>query len=183
MRRLMSADGYIIDPRELARRDSTWSGSIALDRFSRLTDFLEDSVGELNRCSNVKIELRFSLDAERRCRLTGSVEFPARCQCHRCLKPVDLWLEVELNALLVFDEDEANSLSENYEVIQLTKGNTSLVDLIEDDLLLSIPKDVCKFGPSCENAPTTRYPSTSLDEGKVAKLNNPFEILADLKKN
>lgn len=183
MRRLMGADGYFIDPRELARRDSTWSGDIALDRFFRLVDSLEVPPEKLHVSADIKIELQFSRDAEGRYRLNGLVGFPAYCKCHRCLEPVDLSLEVELDAVLAFDEREAISLGKMYEVIHLPKGNISVVDLIEDDLLLSIPKDVCELGEKCENAPKTQYPSDSVVDEKDVEPGNPFSILADLKKN
>ena len=167
MRRLMSADRYFIDPRELARRDSTWSGNIALDRFSRVVGFLEVPPEKLEASPNIEIELRF----------------PAHCKCHRCLEPIDLLLEVELDAVLAFDEKEATSLGEMHEVIHLSREDISVVDLIEDDLLLSIPKDVCELGERCENAPRTQYASDSDIDEKDFESGNPFAVLADLKKN
>ena len=183
MRRLMSADRYFIDPRELARRDSTWSGDIALDRFSRVVGFLEVPPEKLEASPNIEIELRFSQDAEGHYKLNGIVGFPAHCKCHRCLEPIDLLLEVELDAVLAFDEKEATSLGEIHEVIHLSRGDISVVDLIEDDLLLSIPKDVCELGERCENAPRTQYASGSHIDEKDFESGNPFAVLADLKKN
>ena len=155
----------------------------ALDRFSRVGGFLEVPPEKLEASPNIEIELRFSQDAEGHYKLNGIVGFPAHCKCHRCLEPIDLLLEVELDAVLAFDEKEATSLGEMHEVIHLSREDISVVDLIEDDLLLSIPKDVCELGERCENAPRTQYASDSDIDEKDFESRNPFAVLADLKKN
>ena len=106
--------------------------------------------------------------------LTAGTALPLECQ--RCLKAVDVTLQIERSFLFVHGEDAAAQLDTDSEddVLALTRA-LDLRELVEDELLLALP-----IVPRHEVCPVPLVAPESVDE-PLADKPNPFAALAALK--
>ena len=97
-------------------------------------------------------------------------------ECQRCLKPVDVPLQIERNFLFVHGEDAAAQLDTDSDddVLAITRA-LDLHELIEDELLLAMP-----IVPRHEVCPEPLVVAD--DEEPLDEKPNPFAALASLKR-
>jgi len=97
-------------------------------------------------------------------------------ECQRCLKPVDVPLQISRQFLFVHGEDAAAQLDADSEddVLAITRA-LDLRELIEDELLLAMP-----IVPRHESCPEPLV--AAADDEPVEEKPNPFAALATLKR-
>jgi len=122
------------DPRKAAEGRRTFGGSMRLDRMARLGPLLADVSGE------ARFVARIASDSQGRVTIEMEVEasLPLICQCS--LEP---YLElVKRRSLLGVIEDMAEEalMPGNYEPVMLQHGRLSMLELVEDELLLGLPQ-------------------------------------------
>ena len=59
--------------------------------------------------------------------------------CQRCLQPLDLVVEDDINLVLVETEEKAKGLEELYDPWICETYKINLADLVEEQLLLALP--------------------------------------------
>lgn len=98
-------------------------------------------------------------------------------ECQRCLKPVEVPLEIESHFLFVHGEDAAAQLDADSEddVLALTRA-LDLRELTEDELLLSTP--IVPRHEACPEPLEVPHDPTLDDDGNP----NPFAALAAIKR-
>lgn len=157
-----------IDPHAFADKRRQLSGDIALNQFSRLSDVLSDDQG------SVHIELSF-LKNRRLSLIQGDIQTELRVDCQSCLKIMTLPLAVSINLAVVESLAQAEKLASEYDPLIVNEKKISLINVIEDELLLAIP-DFPKHEHLClEPAKKADVIETTTEP------NNPFSILAQLK--
>jgi len=122
-------------------RNACFEGTWPVSRFERLRDIILDDSGE------VIARLRFGISAGTRC-LDGSIEAELELRCERCLDPVKQHIESDFRFGLITSEDEMNLLPKEFEPLMVSDSEQSLIDLVEDELLLSLPI-VAKHDEEC----------------------------------
>ena len=107
--------------------------------------------------------------------IKARAELPLECQ--RCLKAVDVPVQIERSFLFVHGEDTAAQLDTDSEddVLALTRA-LDLRELIEDELLLALP-----IVPRHEVCPKPLVAAASIEDVPDEKP-NPFAALAALKR-
>ena len=159
-----------VDPERLAAQEASCNGSLQLDQFERLVPLL------LNANGTVDFRFRFSRDTRHRPLIEGRVETELSLLCQRCLEPYQLVVDADMTLVVVQGFDEAENLSAEFDPLMLEEERLNLYQLVEDELLLSIPAvprhDNCKVEVTEVGEP--------IETEKVSE--NPFEILASLKK-
>ena len=97
-------------------------------------------------------------------------------ECQRCLRPVDVPLQIARNFLFVHGEDAAAQLDADSEddVLAMTRA-LDVRELIEDELLLAMP-----IVPRHEVCPEPLVPAA--EDELVDDKPNPFAALASLKR-
>ena len=135
-------------PSEFARSNRTWQGKLPLTSFVRLQEVLGQVDGE------VHIQLEFSLDENGRIRIAGQVNAPAKLVCYTCMKVRRRDVTATIDLRVVSTDREAREIFADFDAVVLGDGPTTIQDLIEDDILLSIPSRVCVNEGSCEHRPT-----------------------------
>ena len=94
----------------------------------------------------------------------------------------------------VLQRQELGLAIENHEVVVIDASEVSLTQLLEDDLLLALPQQVCTEA-KCENMPPLSYPAQAQsgrgaatapgaqnnDAAEVPTDASPFDILKQLK--
>ena len=164
-----------VDPWRMADLGKVFSGYAAIVDLPRLAEAVSDVEGE------VELRLVFDRDSGKRASITGFVKANLVLECQRCLSPMPALVESELNIALVRSTEEAERLPEQYDPLLLDEPRIRLLDIVEDELLLSLPQvPRHKEGECCSDLnQATDQPVADLEESD--KRPNPFAILAELK--
>jgi uncharacterized protein len=139
-----------------------------VSRFERLNDVIYGNDGE------VTARLKFGTRAGVRC-LDGTVEADLELRCERCLNPVKQHIEGGFRFGLISSDEEANLLPEEFEPLIVTSVEPSVIDLVEDELLLSLPI-VAKHDDECSEI---LQQHTNNDQSQQDTY-RPFAALKDL---
>lgn len=161
---------YLIDPFEFCRNGESLSGKTLLSDLSRLSVVCADQAGEL------AWEISGLVNKRNQAQLILSVSGTVQLMCQRCLSPLAFDFDSETTVLLAKTEDQADEIEEtlgdedSVEVV-VANGKINVLDLIEDEALLSLP--LASKHKIC--------PDSSVDELK-SKQESPFSVLGKLKK-
>lgn len=166
----------LVDPWHLADLEKTFSGKVGLADLTRLCTALASSEGE------VAFKLTFGRDEKGRVRIEGSVQATLILECQRCLDDIQLPIESRLNLVVIETPTEANALPAECEPVQAEEGRIRLMDLVEDELLLSIPQAPMHERSQCSSAlKDAVFLSGDPEQKNVTEKANPFAVLAKLK--
>ncbi len=158
-----------IDPLRLARRAKRLCGRIPLVRMSRLCTSLQRIDG------HVDVDLRFDCDAERLPRMTGTVRALLVFSCQRCLEPVALEVCATVNLALLAAGDRVVPRA-GPESMEVVSGRMSLTEMVEDELILSLPITPMHEEGECRTLRTRQAsPRVGPEE------DNPFAVLSSFK--
>ncbi|MCZ6618026.1 MAG: YceD family protein [Gammaproteobacteria bacterium] len=159
---------------DLAKRSARVTrriGRSELPRFSQLVD----------SSGIVEVELAFALDDNGHAWVTGCAEVEIGLVCHRCSETLNRTVRAQVSACLVADEQLATVLGADQEVLVTDGTGVTAAEIVEDELILSLPERLCEHEP-CELTPEFNYPASG-DERESEQDNeaNPFSVLAGLK--
>ncbi|MDT8406894.1 MAG: YceD family protein [Methylococcales bacterium] len=158
-----------INPRVLANKQGHVAGQIDLAQCLRLAEHLHSLDGTVN------IDLRFArLDGKPV--IQGRVQAALELVCQRCLDALAWQDSIAVNLMLIEHSSQAETLTTEYEPLLLTEDTLTLVELVEDELLLAIP-DCPRHETECQ---PKMIPPQAVKEPARA---NPFAQLAELKTN
>lgn len=144
-------------------------GTVPVSELSRLHDLLADDSGEL------RAELRFSQDDERRSRIDGELNATVRVFCQRCLQAMSLEVSQTLTLAVVFSEKAVEQLPRWLDSVLLDGETLDIKSLLEDEFLLALPI-VSSHSEACgEREYLSIEPEVEPEERQ-----KPFEHLADL---
>ncbi|MBT7950032.1 MAG: hypothetical protein HN764_00260 [Gammaproteobacteria bacterium] len=157
-----------VDPKRLAENRDEISGILDIAGMQRLEGLLSKNTG------SVSFELLFNRDEHGRICVSGNYKTELCMQCQRCLLPVDVKIDKDVNVTLVADEEEATRVSRDIEPLVLTDKKLSLLMFFEDELLLAIP-----LAPNheVEDCHVEQSSETEIRE----ETQRPFAVLKDLK--
>lgn len=166
----------LVDLASEAARNGSYKGMLDCRKLSRLRDQLFDA-----QASQVSFDLSFYRDEEGRnvvaARLSGSLLL----QCQRCLGPVELPLDSRIRLAVVSGIDEGNRLPEDYEPLWTEGRLVRPVDVLEDDLILSVPLVPLHGGEACET-PQMKSSDVVHDRDRTEQPErHPFAALAGLR--
>lgn len=108
-------------------------GELLLTRMARLQAMVEHAQG------TVKLHVRGTVDEAGRSLLRGHVNALISMQCQRCMQPVPVLIDTDFLLAVVDSESEVGLLPDDYEPLLLETEDIALAELIEDELLLSLP--------------------------------------------
>ncbi|MDR3492946.1 MAG: YceD family protein [Gammaproteobacteria bacterium] len=162
-----------IDPYRYAENAGRLQGRLQLKDMDRLTPSLLESDGE------VAIDVVFGIDPQGIKYLKGSFETKVTLQCQRCLEPFSLAIHDHLSSGLVRSEEAAKKLPDHYEPLIVKDDELVINDMIEDELILSLPIVPMHDASDCRvKLPVIAAEVESAVGG--AKV-NPFKIIESLK--
>lgn len=120
-----------INPHRLARSMSRLEGHLdisALSRIVGLSDSNENQVAEI--C------LQFGYDSSNNCYIQGKLYAEVFVECQRCMQNMQIKVDNDLS-LCPMQEDDKNSTE--YEEVILQENMVNIHQLVEDEILLTIP--------------------------------------------
>lgn len=170
--RLMPPDlPQYVEPLRLARQQARISGAIPVIRMSRLAQAVHDSSGE------VAFELTFARDPGGVANVTGSLSSRLTLLCQRCLQPLQVDVNARIALGIVQGPQEAKRLPVDYDPLEVGVDPVSLLELIEDEVLLALP-----FAPlhPAGQCPAGVLPEAGTDVSPERQ--RPFAELVELKR-
>ena len=107
-------------------------GSWPIAKMERLTDLLSAKTGELTaRLAFGRHAGFYSVE--------GELETTLSVVCQRCLQNMEYQVSRHFLLGLVKTDDDADELPEDMEPFLVTEEDQSIIDMLEDELLLSLP--------------------------------------------
>ncbi len=166
-------------PLQLAKRNAHWSGELALSAFARLGGLL---VAE----GPVAVELEFEAIDRSSCRVVGSAAVDVVLECQACLEDVPRRVHATIDYRVVRSEAEAQEVATSADPFLMRGESVAVAELVEDDLLMSLPIRGCEAGSPCPNRPQLEYPAdadaASGADDTGAAPGNPFAVLESLRR-
>ena len=158
-----------------------------------LKPFVKESLLEQQEIGCAHVELEFDEDDERFLFIKGTVQADVYMVCQRCLEPMLVGLDAGFLLGIVEDEAKVGQLPEQYEPLVVSGKTSSLSEIIEDELILSLPLVALHETDKCSASVliSDMVPTSAKGRGKDAgqgngmeehKLKNPFSVLSALKK-
>ncbi|MCQ8180614.1 YceD family protein [Methylomonas sp. SURF-1] len=161
-----------IDPLLFAERRSVLAGELNIATLERLADSVVDRSGTL------QVRIEFGKEGKR-VSVSGHIGGDIQLECQSCLQALAWPVDISFKLSVVSSLQEAKQLDDS-EPLMLDGDTISLTALIEDEILLALP-DYPRHPFEC----IERNRSEDADYGATdsqIKANNPFSVLAKLKK-
>ncbi len=151
-------------------RNYCYRGNILLSQLQRLSELSLDSEGD------IRVDLEFGTNVGH-AGLKGSVITELKLACQRCLQPMALSIESHFKFAFIHHKEDGELLPEMFEPYLLESEEQSLIALLEDELLLSLPM-VAMHENTC-----SAYMSDQVEQIKLQKqASHPFAALKSLKR-
>lgn len=169
-----------VDPFKLAEQNIVLKGEVPLEALSRFREAVH-SVEEGSRC---RVTLSFSMDSERRRMVSGELEAPVILECQRCMEPMPYTLVSQFVLGLVTSDSQAQQLPKELEPFLTADFSADLWSMTEDELLLVLPPFPLHDRSECAASEILESLESESENVEVsqAPAENPFSVLADLKK-
>lgn len=160
-----------IDPLRLVAQRGRLKGNVPLAGMERLASSVESCEGEAD------VELEFGIDEAGFKVMTGQISAQLKMLCQRCMGVMDVPVMAEVRVGIVADSTKVQELSPELDpMITDGKEPVSLVELVEDELILSLPiVPMHGQGEGCVDLEKFRA------KDEAGEKPNPFAALAVLK--
>ena len=169
-----------VDARKIFAQRGSVKGLLSLERLSRLLGSLARPEGE------VSVFLDFQVDDSGRKIIAGQVVAKLSVACQRCLEPLTITIDEQINLLLVADEAGAKKADPEFDPWIAGEQKIDLAELVEEQLLLSLP--IVSFHGDGPCSDRVRFSTEAgRDSGTSSKdelsAESPFKVLEALKKS
>ena len=151
----------------------TIEGTYPLAKFSRLNEVLASSDGDVT----AKVDFGHSVGFA--C-VIAKVSAKLLVKCQRCLQPLETEVTGNFKFALVRSEDEFELLPEEFEPYLLEGEEQSIIDLIEDELILCLPM-VTTHDNACSGYMEGRNKKVKAEMKVDEESSHPFAALKSLK--
>lgn len=163
-----------VDPSKYANQQIELKGHMSFERLPRVNEAVMGHIGD------VCLELAFHRDEQGRMLVTGNIEATVVLECQRCLGRMTQELKPDVHLCIVYNDDQAKNLPKSYDPFIMEGYEVVLTDLVEEELLLSIPAFGSHEPGDCKldfEESAKAMPSELNGEEK----SNPFSVLANFK--
>lgn len=162
----------LIDPVHCAEHNMRFQARVNQSAMKRLCEQVEQPDGD------VEVDIVFSRHPRLK---TPQFEISLKTQlvleCQRTLQPFEYSVDRHTRGVYVSVKSMAEDLGDDIEVYEMPEGKVSLLELVEDEVLLAIPMIPRQDGEFLT------WQDEEFEEADLAPLDdNPFAKLKDLKK-
>jgi len=151
----------------------TIEGIYPIAKLARLNENLLSNDGDITA------KLEFTNSAGFAC-LKGHVSAKLLIECQRCLEPIETKLSGSFKFALVSSEEDIELLPDEFEPYLVEGEEQSVVELIEDELLLCLPM-VTIHDDNCSAYMTKQNAKIKAEMQTEKESENPFAALKALK--
>lgn len=164
-----------VDPIKSAQKRLTYDGLVPSSNLQRLGEAV------INTPQDIEVSLRFDVDEQRISFFAGHAEVAVEVLCQRCNKPMHIQLASDFQYAPITKRQREDEMPEAYEAVELNElGEVMLHDVVEDELLLTLPIVTMHEPEDCEvDRDTMSYGELPPEAEEKA---NPFAVLQGLKR-
>ena len=167
-----------VDARKAFVQETKLQGAVDLERLPRFAETLASDKAV------VAASLRFARAEDGQRTITGHMRVATELVCQRCLESLPVTWEDDIALVLLEDECLAERLEPEWDPWVWNEPKLTLADLIEEQLLLSIPVVVYHDDPNCaDKLGYVPAAQSAGEEQEKTEKENPFAVLKALKKN
>ena len=87
----------------------------------------------------VAVQLNFGIDEQQIKFVAGHLEARLKLQCQRCMELFEYEMKCDFALAILDSEKEIKSLPARYEPMIINDGVLSIVDMVEEELIVSLP--------------------------------------------
>ncbi|SVD77096.1 uncharacterized protein METZ01_LOCUS429950 [marine metagenome] len=149
-----------------SKKEVSLSGQYHIADFPRISEIAS------NKKNNVEVDLSFYLENDKTPCIDGIIKLDIVLPCQRCLEELHIALNINFTLAFVRHEEQGEELGSHYEIYVTEEDELKTIDLISDEILLSIPM-VPMHDYDCMAEINTQ-------EIVVKKSENPFSILKNI---
>lgn len=169
----------LVDPRKFAHQNKHLAGIVPEAGLPRLAKSNPDA-GVAQPGCHASAELEFHVDEQYRKCVTGKVWAKVTVECQRCLEPLELDVQTEVNLAIVWKEDDSRQLPETLDPWIVSEEQGDLYAILEEELLLALPA-VAYHDFQCIDSALMEAGDDTQASAEVESKPNPFDVLAQLK--
>jgi uncharacterized protein len=125
------------DLETLGKRQVAIAGELPLRKLTRLAELLHNPDGDAG--GSVEASLRFEQRADGWLGLALDYDTTVELTCQRCLEPFRERVSGRVNMVIAESEPPPSEAPEGFELVELDGGRLLPAQLIEDELIISIP--------------------------------------------
>ena len=156
----------------------TFEGEYPLAKLQRLQEVIVTDAGVVKDTisdSKVTAKIEFCHSVGIAC-IKGKISATLQVECQRCLQAMEVKVEGRFKFALINDEDEIELLPDEFEPYLLEGEEQSVINLVEDELLLSLPM-VTVHDNACSAVMTEQQKEIAAQKEAA----HPFAALKSLK--
>lgn len=172
-----------LDPWQAVARGAAFAGSIVLTDLPRLRELLVPVA--LDTAAPATFEIAFRRDEAGRPVVLGWVRAILPLECQRCLGVMEHSIDASVRLMLMQGPSPAQDPPEPYEALPVIDDRIRPAELIEDEILLSLPQIPTHPVGVCQAAVQTSAPAGRAGDAApteaAAGRPNPFASLAGWK--
>ena len=182
-----------VEPFALATQGRTIEGEIPLADLTRLSTLARSSLSQdgasFDTEGSVEFTLCFDIDEGGAPRIGGNVSTTLRLQCQRCMEDMDYPVTLNVKLGIVPSREAAANLPDSYDPLVVSGDETTITSILEDELILALPivamheVESCSEGKASRNGSDNYGQQAGQENPPSSKRENPFAVLAQLKKN
>jgi len=164
-----------IQPFKLANKEGEVRFKWRVKDFERLSGMLYSDSG------NVSVVVSGHLDHRKRCLISAEIKADLTLECQTTFEPIVHQVNNTTTFCALVAESQFADVEDEYEPVLVEDGYLDIKQVIEDELILSVPIVANKSSDEI----TQKMSFGKLDEGQIAKeekAKNPFSVLENLKK-
>ena len=164
-----TASKSLIQPRKLANKNGELNYQWDVEDFSRLDGLLFSNNG------TIQVKLNGHFDDRNRCLLETRISANVQLECQTSFEPIDYEIDTKITYCTVVSEDQIADLDDEYEALLVEEGLVDIKQVIEDELILSLPIIANK---AVEDTAVPMTYGEVIEEQEAEK--NPFHVLEGL---
>ncbi|WP_435276663.1 23S rRNA accumulation protein YceD [Psychrobium sp. nBUS_13] len=163
-----------LDPIRSAKMKSTYSGGIESSDLPRLLD------ASAGFCSDIQVQFSCDTDELGTVIINGHAQGEVSLNCQRCMNEFKQKISVEFCYSPLTAKSTEDDIPDAYEAVDMDEnGYIAIVELIEDEFIVSIPFFPMHDVEDCSKEQD--FTLGNIDESE-AERPNPFAVLQNLKK-
>lgn len=157
-----------VDPFRFAENGRNLEGIIPIKDMARLSPSLGSDAGQ------VEVSVAFGVDEQGTRFMRGHYSAHLVLQCQRCMETFENEVAGNLLLGIVTTEEAIDELPKNYDAIVVKDGSLTIQDVVEDELILSLPIVPMHSMKNCKITLPLAMESTDKVE---TEQENPFKVI------
>jgi uncharacterized protein len=157
-----------VDPFRFAENEISLEGVISIKDMARLSPSLGSDAGQ------VEVRVAFGVDEQGTRFMRGDYNAHLVLQCQRCMETFEDEVSGNLLLGIVTTEEAIDELPKNYDAIVIKDGSLTIQDVVEDELILSLPIVPMHSTINCKIILPLAMESAEIAE---TEQENPFKVI------